>query len=571
VATAEDAAFMARLLGEVDSNAPLGRSSSLRKSNKSKTRSKARAFSPPIEDMKRPAYKKTRFDDGYMPETPPVEANYDDEGFMNGIDTEEIGLSDQPLPSSPITKALERKGVVKEEEEDDEELMEVSQAVGHAGVVTSSVNISGSRPPPNVKKTAYPSPDSSSPTRPPAEGVDASSWNEVNTKLNVLSSPASETVSLGKLKPQDALEEDGSLRMFWLDYLEVNGSLCLFGKVKDKSSGKFVSAFVKIDNMLRKLYFLPREYRSKHGRPTPEEVGMMDVYTEVGELMTKLGVPKYKSKPCEMKYAFELPGVPRKAEYLQLLYPYNKPILPIELQGETFSHVFGTNTALFEQFVLGRKIMGPCWISIKEADFTKVNNASWCKLEAQVSKPELITPIRESEKLETPNLTLMSIALRTMLNVKENKQEILCASARIYHNLSLSDTTPTEKLPCQTFTVIRPVGQSYPLGFETEAGRHRGNIKLEKTEQGLLSVFLAKLQQIDPDVLVGHQLQDVDYSILLNRLRERKTPMWHRIGRMKRNEWPKSISKVGGSFFAERQLVSGRLMCDIANDQGKVK
>jgi len=78
------------------------------------------------------------------------------------------------------------------------------------------------------------------------------------------------------------------------------------------------------------------------------------------------------------------------------------------------------------------------------------------------------------------------------------------------------------------------------------------------------------LEKLDPDVLMGHQLQDVDYSILLSRMRERKTPGWHRIGRMKRSDWPKSMGKGGGSFFAERQLVSGRLLCDIANDMGKV-
>ena len=247
-----------------------------------------------------------------------------------------------------------------------------------------------------------------------------------------------------------------------------------------------------------------------------------------------------------------------------------EPSLPNDLKGETFSHVFGTSTALFEQFVLWKNIMGPCWLKIEDADFTAVHNASWCKLELQVSKPSLIVPLGETENMDAPPLTFMSMALRTTLNVEENKQEILIASARVYENVLLSDTTSPEKMPCRTFTVMRPSESTYPVGFEAMAKRQRGTIMLEKNEPLLLSKFLALLEKSDPDVLMGHQLQDVDYSILLSRMRERKTPGWHRIGRMKRSEWPKSMGKGGGSFFAERQLVSGRFLCDIANDMGKV-
>lgn len=214
--------------------------------------------------------------------------------------------------------------------------------------------------------------------------------------------------------------------------------------------------------------------------------------------------------------------------------------------------------------------MGPCWLKIEDTDFTTLNNASWCKLEVQISSPKSINPLGESDNMDAPPLTFMSIALRTKLNVKENKQEILAASARVYENIALNDTTPAEKLPCKTFTVMRPAEAAFPMGFEAACKKQRGAIMLEKNEQLLLAKFTALLQQVDPDVLMGHQLQDVDYPILLSRMRERKTPGWHGIGRLRRSEWPKSMGKGGGSFFTERQLVSGRLLCDVANDMGKV-
>lgn len=48
----------------------------------------------------------------------------------------------------------------------------------------------------------------------------------------------------------------------------------------------------------------------------------------------------------------------------------------MDLRGETFSHVFGTNTSLFEQFVLCRNIMGPSWLKIKNPKFGVVTNVS---------------------------------------------------------------------------------------------------------------------------------------------------------------------------------------------------
>ena len=50
---------------------------------------------------------------------------------------------------------------------------------------------------------------------------------------------------------------------------------------------------------------------------------MQDVYQEVDELMTKLRVGMHKIKPCSRKYAFELPDIPKEADYLKLMYPYD--------------------------------------------------------------------------------------------------------------------------------------------------------------------------------------------------------------------------------------------------------
>jgi len=248
------------------------------------------------------------------------------------------------------------------------------------------------------------------------------------------------------------------------------------------------------------------------------------------------------------------------------------PQINADKVGETYSHVFGSNTALFEQFVLWKNIMGPCWLKIEDAEFGSLKNASHCKLEVLVDHPKMVSPLSEADNLEAPPLTLMSMAMRTAFNAKENKQEILAISARIYENVSLSETTPAEKMPCRTFTLIRPQGNAFPIGFESltkDKKRNRGLIKTMKTESEIFSFFLAQMDLVDPDVILGHQLEGVDYSVLLNRLQEKKAHQWSRLGRLRRSQWPASITKAGGNVFAERQIIAGRLLCDIGNDAGK--
>jgi DNA polymerase alpha subunit A len=75
---------------------------------------------------------------------------------------------------------------------------------------------------------------------------------------------------------------------------------------------------------------------------------------------------------------------------------------------------------------------------------------------------------------------------------------------------------------------------------------------------------------IDPDVLLGHNFESVDYGILLHRMKDCKTSHWSKLGRMRRTEWPKGFGR-GGTSWGERQIVAGRLICDLSNDMGRVQ
>ena len=322
IKTEDDDRFLSGLLDEVDSNIPAPAPRLLK--SKTAERRKARALSP-APDTRQPAAKKVKIaDDRAAPLTPSVDE--DDDAFipMNDDDplpTEDVPMSD-PAPSSPTAKAVDRKAKVKAEaEEEEDDMMEVA----HAGAINAaSVNLSATRQIKKIiKPDPYPSPANSSPVKAADGTVDSSSWNEITQKLNVVSSSPAEARTIGKIDYKDAIEDDGSLNFFWTDYTEANGSLCLFGKVLNKKTETYVSCFVKVDNILRKLFFLPRQHRLEDGEEASDEVEMMDVYSEVDAIMSKMNVSMYKIKACTRKYAFELPDIPKEAQYLKLFYPYS--------------------------------------------------------------------------------------------------------------------------------------------------------------------------------------------------------------------------------------------------------
>lgn len=60
------------------------------------------------------------------------------------------------------------------------------------------------------------------------------------------------------------------------------------------------------------------------GQETNTLVDMTDVYSEVAELCSRKRITKFASKEVTRKYAFELPEVPAEANYLKVLYDYER-------------------------------------------------------------------------------------------------------------------------------------------------------------------------------------------------------------------------------------------------------
>lgn len=407
---------------------------------------------------------------------------------------------------------------------------------------------------------------------------------EIEAKAPISSSPyrpslASDQSYTEKLDESKIIGEgdDDSFKMFWLDHCEINNTLLLFGKVLTRE-GKYVSGVAQVNGLYREIYILPRKYRRVDGEDTEEEVSPLDVHEElVPLLLDKFGLDSIRAKPEKMKYAFELPGIPKEAEYLKVLLPYNTPknqglVLPSELEGETFSHVFGTNANVFESFVLQRNIMGPCWLNIENPDFESFRNASHCQVEVSISAPNFISPV-ENSNVPPPALTVTSISVQTVMDITKNKQEVASVSFATYRNIPQDAPIDPALKPNELVTLVRPINSvSLPPGIQQIAQKQGFNLRAMPNEKSLLSFVTAYIKNADPDIFVGHRLENISLDVLVHRMYDLKVPTWSSLGRRSRKVWPERFGRNSNGFnnnLQLREVFQGRLLCDIANEMGQ--
>ncbi|KXN86712.1 DNA polymerase alpha catalytic subunit [Leucoagaricus sp. SymC.cos] len=400
-------------------------------------------------------------------------------------------------------------------------------------------------------------------------------WLGVYDSLNVETQDSLGPIAASSSSnPSDmsVLEEDGSFRFFWLDYLELDGKIYFIGKLKEKKSGAWISCCVTVEGLQRNLFCLPREKRVEQDEDgdfhdTDIVPTLQDVYGDFELIRKQLGIKSWRAKFVKRKYAFGEKDVPRsETQWLKVVYGFNEPQVPAQAESPNISRIFGTGTSAFELLVLKRKIMGPCWLQVKKPVVDN-KGASWCKLEVTVSDPKDINPISESDPdlpKDTPPLTIMSLSIRSIVNHHDNKREIVCTSSRTWQNLQIDDPTPPDQLRCRVQTFVRPLDR-FPPNFEARARANgKGMISPVSNETMVLNELIREIHKMDPDVIIGHEFLGVSLDILLHRMRDLKINHWSRLGRFRRSKWP-NIGRQGTNL----RFLNGRMLCDLASDGAK--
>ena len=372
------------------------------------------------------------------------------------------------------------------------------------------------------------------------------------------------------------------MSMYWLDACESSGIIYLFGKVdvtegdvgkvvKEKDR-RYVSCCVAVHGSERNLFVLPRAVGGcrADGSQVRSEFGA--VHRELTEMMVPGIIPRsqgqtFKCKAVKRKYAFEHGEIPRnETEYLKVVYSarHGYPNPKQCLGGKHIERIFGAGSSCLELFLLKRKLMGPCWITVCKPR-TINDSVSWCCLEVGVENPKFVTKIASNLAPATPPLISMCVSMKTAVNPATQLHEIIALSALVHTKVDAEADTLLDPSLMRRFSIVRQLGLScgntYPPSFPHDlehvirkTGAGAGSVQTCLNERAMLSMFFMRIQQEDPDLLASHNLFGFEFDVLLSRAIANKIPMWSKLGRLRRTKPPKGIN--------DRDITAGRILCD---------
>ena len=396
----------------------------------------------------------------------------------------------------------------------------------------------------------------------------------------------------------DSSEDQRYIDFYYMDAAERrNGDVHLFGKVAvldkdanidgDKKDGdkKFVSCCAVVKGNLRNLFVLPRRITNDDG--DEEYVGWDKVHEELKGILQPKCIPKvagatWAGKVVKREYAFDDPEVPRaKTSYMKVVYDskYPSPDEDICFKGrEHVAKILNGKASTLETFLLKRKLMGPCWLRIQKPRPSE-RNVSWCAVELQVPSPKQVMRLDSCAAPGTPPrpappVVAVTLKLKTVVNPKTAKNEIVSVSA-VCHKRVLLDTGTDQAPHLMTqVSLIRPIHlddgtdgiqrgmAKFPRDIDKEISAKMPQLKKMPNERALLSMLVTQIGNWDPDVLVGHHAWGHDIQVLLTRCVEHKVRMWSKFGRQRRTDLPNKSHFSTGKDWAIAEAISGRLLCD---------
>ncbi|CAJ1326856.1 unnamed protein product [Effrenium voratum] len=364
------------------------------------------------------------------------------------------------------------------------------------------------------------------------------------------------------------LDDKGGLWFFFIDAVEDDRSspprVYLFGKVLSASK-EFVSCCLVVEKLERCVHLLLKG--SEDDEQAAQEAAQA-ADAEFDALCQKHpAVKKLRSKLKWRNYAFEkalqegLGNLP----FLKVLCDASGGLPPLG-PGTNFSHAFGVQTSLLERLLLSRRIMGPGWYRLLPGSFyADPARLSYCGMEFRINPRSLQVARTESDRAElakapagSPPLRVMSCCLQTLQPSAQMPHEVL-AVACTAQALSVDAETPSAQ--GHWAAVRRLEGSPFPRDAEKDLAKK--GIQCCNNELALLTAFMDKVQQFDPDVIAGHNAYAFDLDVMAGRMNQLKIQQWHRLGRLRRKERvPRAEGRQGG-FWVGSKLVAGRLVCDV--------
>lgn len=284
----------------------------------------------------------------------------------------------------------------------------------------------------------------------------------------------------------------------------------LFGKTKDDKS---VCAFYK--RHFPYFYISPKKQLEENFEETiKKKFSGLVVKTEKVHKYKPIGYQNEKSKLVK----------------IVLNDPSRVPEVRDSLQREKLvDEVYEADILFKNRFLADKNLSGFKWIKAT-GNQTRTKTV---KVDLTMDAEE----IQEIDNLENTKLKYISIDIETISEegLPDSKKDIIGMISMSFNPPYNSDSSLV--LVSKTFT------------------KNNRNVRIFANEKEMLKEFLKILENYDPDVLVGYNINNFDFPYLLSRLRENNLSLM--LGRC--NQKP-SLSRKVGSYY--RNSTTGRIIVD---------
>lgn len=417
------------------------------------------------------------------------------------------------------------------------------------------------------------------PTTPEPEGASNSDWLQTS---DVKMEDATEAPA-GSSRGKPMLEEDGSCWFFFIDAFEDERSspprVFLFGKIlaSDQSGGSsHQSCCLVVEGIERCLHLL------LNVDPDDEEAARSMAVEAESEFdaMCSQHCPRVKKLRAKLKhrnYAFEkaLPNGHGHLPFLKVLCDCGGSVPPVGFCGRTFSHMFGAQTSLLERLMLTRRINGPSWLRLQPGMWMEdPARFSFCSVELRVGPKSFDTPKSEEDRKKmsermpsaSPLLRVMSVSMQTFQESSQKPHEAVAIGCTMHPNVSpdASESDQELRTGMTRWAGLRRL-DSRPFPRDSERVLAESKVSACGSETALILAFLGKVQDFDPDVIVGHNAFGFDLDVLASRLHHLKIQPWQKLGRLRRpkDRVPRMEGRQGSGFWVGGNITVGRLVCDV--------
>lgn len=243
--------------------------------------------------------------------------------------------------------------------------------------------------------------------------------------------------------------------------------------------------------------------------------------------------------------------------------------------------MFGVNSSLLEGLLLKRKIMGPCWLKVHAPLIRHTRSGgdgiSWSRVEMETVSYKNVQV--DSEPKEAPALSVVSLAMKVARVLKKapvstkkggggqaSKEQIAIISMLYHRGLSVEQPTPATPLPSSgvaEFSFVAKI-ENAMLNFQQKVEAEKGHRFVCNSEKDMLTAFLARLQNLDPDIIVAHNASNSLIELLVTRMQALGVAHFSRIGRLKQTRLRTLTAgqMSSGGLWISRQAVVGRLLVD---------